>query len=87
MNEKFCVAVALHLYRIEFKAFPLFSVKPPKHLPFSDTPYLFSLLNVYSSKNQSSKKNNIIFLYYPFSLRLFHPSASLKLQFVGVFLE
>lgn len=59
MNEKFCVLVTLHSYRTDFKAFPLFAEKPPKLLPFSDMAYLLSLLNVYSSINQSSRETDV----------------------------
>lgn len=59
INEKFCVFVTLHLYRTDFKAFPLFAEKPPKLPLFSDTAHLFSFLNVYSSRNQSSRGRDV----------------------------
>jgi len=56
---KFCVLVTPHLYRTDFKAFPLFAEKPPKLLPFSDILYLFSLLSAYFSKNQSTREIDV----------------------------
>lgn len=56
---KFCVLVTMHFYRTYFKAFPFFAEMPPKLLPFSVTPYLFLLLNVYSSINQSSREIDV----------------------------
>lgn len=56
---KFCVLVTMHFYRTYFKAFPFFAEMPPKRLSFSVTPYLFLLLNVYSSINQSSREIDV----------------------------
>lgn len=60
---KFCVLVTMHFYRIYFKAFPFFAEMPPKLLSFSVRPYLFLLLNVYSSINQSSREIDV-HVYY-----------------------
>lgn len=59
---KFCVLVTMHFYRTYFKAFPFFAEMRPKLLSFSVMPYLFLLLNVYSSINQSSREIDVYLL-------------------------
>lgn len=81
----------MHFYRTYFKAFPFFAEVPPKLRSFSVMPYLFLLLTVYSSINQSSREIDVhVFIIKTtgqLSLSWFHSKKNNIIPYAASYLE